>query len=123
LGNGTDATVFATGVAVAESLKAQEELEKEGINIRVIDVHTIKPIDREMIIKCAKETKKIITIEDHSVIGGLGSSICEVLAEEYPTKVMRMGMKDRFGKSGKAEQLLKYFKIDSEAIIEEIKKN
>lgn len=123
LGNGTDATVFATGVAVAESLKAQEELEKEGINIRVIDVHTIKPIDKEMIIKCAKETKKIITIEDHSVIGGIGSSICEVLAEEYPTKVMRMGMKDRFGKSGKAEQLLKYFKIDSEAIIEEIKKN
>ena len=121
LGEGTDATVFATGVEVAESLKAQEELAKEGINIRVIDVHTIKPIDKEMIIKCAKETKKIITIEDHSIIGGLGSAICEVLAEEYPTKVIRMGMKDRFGKSGKAEQLLKYFKLDSESIKEEIK--
>lgn len=116
LGDGTDATVFATGVMVSESLKAQEQLAEEGINIRVVDVHTIKPIDKEMIIKCAKETKKIITIEDHSIIGGLGSSICEVLSEEYPTKVIRIGMQDRFGKSGKGEQLLRYFKMDSEAI-------
>lgn len=116
LGDGADATVFATGVMVAESLKTQEELAKEGIHIRVVDVHTIKPIDKEMIIKCAKETKKIITIEDHSIIGGLGSSVCEVLSEEYPTKVIRMGMKDQFGKSGKAEELLKYFKMDSEGI-------
>ena len=122
IGDGTDATVFATGVEVAEALKAKEELEKENINIRVVDVHTIKPIDREMIIKCAKETKKLITIEDHSIIGGLGTAICEVLSEECPTKVVRMGMQDRFGKSGKAEQLLKYFKLDSQAIIEEVKK-
>lgn len=121
IGDGIDATVFATGVEVAEALKAKEELEKENINIRVVDVHTIKPIDREMIIKCAKETKKLITIEDHSVIGGLGTAVCEVLSEEYPTKVVRMGMQDRFGKSGKAEQLLKYFKLDSEAIIEKVK--
>ena len=121
IGDGTDATVFATGVEVAEALKAKEELEKENINIRVVDVHTIKPIDREMIIKCAKETKKLITIEDHSIIGGLGTAVCEVLSEEYPTKVVRMGMQDKFGKSGKAEQLLKYFKLDSQAIIEEIK--
>lgn len=121
IGDGTDATVFATGVEVAEALKAKEELEKENINIRVVDVHTIKPIDREMIIKCAKETKKLITIEDHSVIGGLGTAVCEVLSEEHPTKVVRMGMQDKFGKSGKAEQLLKYFKLDSQAIIEEIK--
>lgn len=121
IGDGTDATVFATGVEVAEALKAKEELEKENINIRVVDVHTIKPIDREMIIKCARETKKLITIEDHSIIGGLGTAVCEVLSEEYPTKVVRMGMQDRFGKSGKAEQLLKYFKLDSQAIIEEIK--
>lgn len=121
IGDGTDATVFATGVEVAEALKAKEELEKENINIRVVDVYTIKPIDREMIIKCAKETKKLITIEDHSVIGGLGTAVCEVLSEEYPTKVVRMGMQDRFGKSGKAEQLLKYFKLDSEAIIEKVK--
>lgn len=121
IGDGTDATVFATGVEVAEALKAKEKLEKENINIRVVDVHTIKPIDREMIIKCAKETKKLITIEDHSVIGGLGTAVCEVLSEEYPTKVVRMGMQDKFGKSGKAEQLLKYFKLDSEAIIEKVK--
>ena len=121
IGDGTDATVFATGVEVAEALKAKEELEKENINIRVVDVHTIKPIDREMIIKCAKETKKLITIEDHSIIGGLGTAICEVLSEECPTKVVRRGMQDKFGKSGKAEQLLKYFKLDSEAIIEKIK--
>lgn len=122
IGDGTDATIFATGVEVAETLKAKEELEKENINIRVVDVHTIKPIDREMIVKCAKETKKIITIEDHSIIGGLGTAICEVLSEEYPTKVIRMGMNDKFGKSGKAEQLLKYFKLDSQAIIEKVKK-
>lgn len=121
IGDGTDATIFATGVEVAEALKAKEELEKENINIRVVDVHTIKPIDREMIVKCAKETKKIITIEDHSIIGGLGTAICEVLSEEYPTKVIRMGMNDKFGKSGKAEQLLKYFKLDSQAIIEKVK--
>lgn len=121
IGDGTDATVFATGVEVAEALKAKEELEKENINIRVVDVHTIKPIDRKMIIKCARETKKLITIEDHSIIGGLGTAVCEVLSEEYPTKVVRMGMQDRFGKSGKAEQLLKYFKLDSEAIIEKVK--
>ena len=121
IGDGTDATIFATGVEVAETLKAKEELEKENINIRVVDVHTIKPIDREMIVKCAKETKKIIPIEDHSIIGGLGTAICEVLSEEYPTKVIRMGMNDKFGKSGKAEQLLKYFKLDSQAIIEKVK--
>lgn len=121
IGDGTDATIFATGVEVAEALKAKEELEKENINIRVVDVHTIKPIDREMIVKCAKETKKIITIEDHSIIGGLGTAICEVLTEECPTKVIRMGMNDKFGKSGKAEQLLKYFKLDSQAIIEKVK--
>lgn len=121
IGEGTDATIFATGVEVAEALKAKKELEKENINIRVIDVHTIKPIDKKMIIKCAKETKKIITVEDHSIIGGLGSAICEVLTEEYPAKVIRMGMQDQFGKSGKAEQLQKYFKLDSNAIIETVK--
>ena len=121
LGEGTDATVFATGVTVSEALKAQEELAKENIHIRVVDVHTIKPIDREMIVKCAKETKKLITVEDHSIIGGLGSSVCEVLAEEYPTKVIRMGIQDRFGKSGNAEQLIKYFKIGYEAIINKVK--
>ena len=80
-------------------------------------MHTIKPIDREMIVKCAKETKKLISIEDHSVIGGLGSAIAEVLTEEYPCKLIRMGIKDTFGKSGSAVDLLKYFGLTSEDII------
>jgi len=122
IGKGTDATVFATGAVVSEAIQAKEILEKEGINIRVVDIHTIKPIDRELIVKCAKETKKIITIEDHSIIGGLGTAVCEVLSEEYPTKVIRMGMKDCFGKSGKAEELMKYYGLTKEAIIEEVKK-
>ena len=119
-GEGIDATVIATGVVVAEALKAQEELKKQGIDIRVIDIHTIKPIDREIIIKAAKETKKIITIEDHNIIGGLGSSVCEVLSDEYPTKVIRMGIKDTFGTSGKGTELMKYFNITSEDIIKKI---
>lgn len=121
IGDGTDATVIAMGVTVCEAIKAKEELEKQGINIRVIDMHTIKPIDKDLIIKSAKETKKIITIEDHSIIGGLGTAVCEVLSENYPTKVIRMGVKDTFGKSGKAEKLLEYFKLTSEDVIEKIK--
>ena len=119
-GEGTDATVIATGIVVAEALKAQEELKKEGIDIRVIDIHTIKPIDRELIIKAAKETKKIITIEDHNIIGGLGSSVCEVLSDEYPTKVIRMGINDTFGTSGKGPDLMNFFEITSEQIVKQI---
>lgn len=121
IGNGTEASIIATGVTVQEALKAKENLEKEGINIRVIDMHTIKPIDKELIIKCAKETKKIITIEDHSIYGGLGSSVCEVLSENYPAKVIRMGIKDTFGESGKAEELMRHFKIDCNSIVEVVK--
>ena len=119
-GNGTDCTVFATGVTVAEALKAKEILEEKGINIRVIDMHTIKPIDEEIIIKSAKETEKLISIEDHNIIGGLGSAISEVLTEKYPKKLIRLGIKDTFGKSGKAEELMKYFGITSEEIIKNI---
>ena len=121
IGEGTDATVFATGVTVAEAIKAQEELKQQGIDIRVVDIHTIKPIDREMIIKCAKETKKLISIEDHNIIGGLGSAISEVLTEEYPCKLLRLGIKDTFGKSGKAEELMQHFGITAKNIIDEIK--
>lgn len=120
IGDGNDATVFATGVTVSEAIKAQEELKNKGINIRVIDVHTIKPIDEDMIIKCAKETKRLISIEDHNVLGGMGSAISEVLTEKYPVELERMGIHDTFGKSGKAEDLMKYFKIDSDSIIEKI---
>ena len=83
-------------------------------------MHTIKPIDRELIIKCAKETKKIITVEDHSIIGGLGSSVCEALSDELPTKVIRMGINDVFGRSGNAEELIRYYKIDSTAIVNKV---
>lgn len=121
IGEGTDGTVFATGVMVAEAIKAQEQLKSQGIDIRVVDVHTIKPIDKEIIIKCAKETKKLVSIEDHNIIGGLGSAISEVLTDEYPVKLERMGIKDTFGKSGKAEELMDYFGLTSKAIVERFK--
>ncbi|CDE11331.1 transketolase alpha subunit [Clostridium sp. CAG:354] len=123
IGDGTDATIIATGVVVSEAIEAMEELKNMGINVRVIDMHTIKPIDKDIIIKAAKETKKLITVEDHNIIGGLGSAVCEVLAENYPTKVYRMGIKDEFGKSGKADDLLKYFQIDKSAIINAVTEN
>jgi len=122
IGEGTDGTVFATGITVSEAIKAQEILKQERINIRVVDMHTIKPIDKEIIIKSAKETKKLISIEDHNIIGGLGSAISEVLTEECPTKLIRLGIKDVFGKSGKAEELIKYFGITADNIIEVMKK-
>ena len=121
-GDGTKATVFATGIMVAEALKAKEELAQSGIEIRVIDIHTIKPIDKEIIIKAAKETEKLISIEEHSIIGGLGSAIAEVLVENYPAKLVRMGMKDCFGKSGSATELLKYFGLTSKEIVEEVQR-
>lgn len=120
IGEGKDASIIATGVTVHEAIEAQEILKNKGINVRVIDIHTIKPIDKDLIIKCAKETKRIITVEDHSIIGGLGSAVCEVLAEEYPAKVERMGMPDCFGRSGKAEELLEYYKIDTNSIVSKI---
>lgn len=121
IGEGTDASIIATGVTVAEARKAKEKLEEEGIFVRVIDMHTIKPIDEQMILKCAKETKKIITVEDHNVIGGLGAAVCEVVTSNYPVRVIRMGIPDVFGKSGDAICLMKYFKIDAQAIIEKVK--
>ena len=117
IGEGTDGTVFATGVTVEQALIAQKELKEKGIDIRVVDVHTIKPIDKEMVVKCAKETKKLISIEDHNVVGGLGSAISEVLTEEYPAKLIRLGVKDTFGKSGKAKELMDYFGITAKNII------
>ena len=120
-GTGTDATVFACGMMVSEALKAKEELEKDGINIRVIDMYSIKPIDKEAIVKAATETKKLISIEEHSVIGGLGSSIAEVLTDEHPSKLIRMGIQDRFGKSGKWKELLNYFGLNKDEIVKRVK--
>lgn len=116
IGKGTDGTIFATGDIVVEALKAKDILEKKGKFVRVIDMHTIKPIDEKMIIKCAEETDKLLSVENHSIIGGLGSAIAEVLTEKYPKKLKRVGIKDTFGKSGKAEELLKYFKLDAKSI-------
>ena len=117
IGEGTDATIFATGVTVSEALKAQEELKIKGIDVRVVDIHTIKPIDRDIIVKCAKETKSLISVEDHNIIGGLGSAISEVLTDEYPVKLTRLGINDTFGKSGKATELMKYFGITDEDLV------
>lgn len=123
IGEGTDATVFATGVVVSEAIKAKEELEKQGKNIRVVDFHTIKPIDKEMIVKCAKETKKLISIEDHSIINGLGTAIADILTEEYPSKLIKLGVKDEFGKSGKATELLEHYGLTAKHIMEVVKNN
>ena len=120
LGSGTDASIIATGVTVSEALKAQKILQEKGIDVRVIDIHTIKPIDRDLLAKCAEETARIITVEDHNIIGGLGSAVCEILSEEYPVKVERMGINDCFGRSGKAEELMTYYKIDAEAIVNKV---
>lgn len=119
IGKGIDATIFASGDVLAEALKAKEILAKaKGIDIRVVDVHTIKPIDEEMIVKCAKETKRLISIEDHNVIGGLGSAISEVLTSKYPAKLERIGINDEFGRSGKAEELVKFYGLSAEKIVE-----
>ena len=120
-GDGPDATIFAIGICVSEAIKAKELLAKENINIRVIDMFSIKPIDKEIIIKSAKETKILISVEDHSVIGGLGSIIADTLIEEYPTRLVKMGIKDRFGESGNGADLLKKFEIDSDAISKKVK--
>lgn len=120
IGNGKDVTIFATGDVVAEAIKAQEYLKTKGIEVRVVDIYSIKPIDKENILKCAKETNLLISIEDHNRIGGLGSAIAEILCDECPKKLVRMGINDSFGKSGTPEQLMKHFKIDEDAIVEKI---
>lgn len=115
-GNGCDCTIFAIGDVLQEALKAKDILAQKGIDARVCDMYSIKPIDKELIIKCAKETDNLFTVEDHSIIGGLGSAVSEVLCEEYPKKLVRIGIKDTFGKSGKCEELLEYFGLTSEKI-------
>jgi len=119
-GSGTKATIFATGVCVEEALKAKDELAQNGIDVRVVDIHTIKPLDEELIIKCAKETEKLISVEDHSTIGGLGSSIADVLAEKYPAKLIKLGVKDRFGESGNPAKLMEKYEINKDAIMRNV---
>ncbi len=116
LEEGSDITVIATGLCVLESLKAVRELKAEGKSVRLINIHTIKPIDRELIIKAAKETGRIITVEEHNVIGGLGDAVCEVTSAECPVPVRRIGVYDRFGYSGPAKELLEIFGLTAPGI-------
>ena len=122
LKDGKDVTIVATGLMVNEALLAAEELKADGIDARVINIHTIKPIDREILVKAAKETGAIVTAEEHSIIGGLGSAVTEVLCEEYPVPVLRLGVEDTFGKSGPAVELLKIFGLAAKHIAEKAKK-
>lgn len=123
LKDGSDITIIATGLEVGESLKAAEKLEADGVSARVINIHTIKPLDKDIVVKAAKETKKIFTAEEHSIIGGLGSAVAEVLAEECQTPLYRIGVRDTFGESGPAVELLKKYKLDADGIYEQIKSN
>ena len=123
LKDGSDITILATGLEVGESLAAAEKLEAEGVSVRVINIHTIKPIDKDIVIKASKETKKLFTVEEHSIIGGLGSAVAEVLAEESPSPLYRIGVRDTFGESGPAVELLHKYRLDAEGIYEQIKAN
>ena len=121
LREGTDVTLVATGLMVGYTLEAAEMLAKEGVNAKVINIHTIKPIDEDLLVAAAKETGKVVTIEEHSVIGGLGGAVCEVLSEKCPVPVKRIGVYDEFGQSGPATELLHYYKLDAEGIYGQIK--
>ena len=121
LREGKDLTIIATGLPVNNCLEAAEKLAADGIDAKVINIHTIKPLDEELVAAAAKETGKVVTVEEHSVIGGLGSAVCDVLAEKAPTKVMKIGINDTFGESGPAVELLKKYGLDTDSIYEKIK--
>ena len=122
LSEGSDVTIVATGMMVQLALEAKEVLAKDGISARVINIHTIKPIDKELLIKAAKETGTIVTAEEHSVIGGLGSAVSEVVTEEYPVPVLKVGIKDTFGESGKPNDLLEKYGLTVSSIVDNSKK-
>ncbi len=119
--DGTDVTIVATGIMVNEAMQAAEKLEAEGVSVRIIDIHTIKPIDEEILIKAAKETKGIVTAEEHSVIGGLGSAVAEVTAKNAPAKIKMIGIQDRFGQSGKPNQLMEEYNLTADDIVKACK--
>lgn len=121
LANGNYAAIIATGTMVYKALAAAKELAKEHIEVRVIDMYSIKPLDVAAVLRAARETKGIVTIEDHNIVGGLGSAVCEVVAGESPAKVIRLGVKDQFGRSGLAEELFTYYGLTPQAIIEAVK--
>ena len=121
LKEGTDVTIFATGLCVNETIEAEKLLAADGINAEIINIHTIKPLDRELVVQSAAKTGKVVTVEEHSVIGGLGSAVCEVLCEEAPTKVLRIGVNDTFGESGPAVELIHKYGLDAEGIYKKVK--
>ena len=121
LREGTDVAIIASGLTVSESLEAAKKLEAEGISAEVINIHTIKPLDEEAVIKAAEKIGKLVTVEEHSIIGGLGSAVCDVVAQKAPAKVLKIGINDVFGESGPAVQLIKKYGLDSESIYEKIK--
>ena len=116
LREGKDVAIIATGLPVANCLEAAEKLAAEGIDAKVINIHTIKPLDEELIVAAAKETGKVVTVEENSVIGGLGSAVCDVLCEQAPTKVLKIGVNDTFGESGPAVELVKKYVLDADSI-------
>ena len=119
--DGTDVTIAATGFMVHVAVEAAEKLAREGINARVLNIHTVKPIDEEIIVKAAKETGAIVTAEEHNVIGGFGSAVCDVVTEKYPVPVLKVGVMDKFGKSGKVPALLEEYGLTSDAIVAKAK--
>ncbi len=121
LREGKDVTIIATGLPVANCLEAAERLAADGVEAKVINIHTIKPLDEELVVAAAKETGKVVTVEEHSVIGGLGSAVCDVLSEKAPTKVLKIGVNDTFGESGPAVELVKKYGLDAESIYEKVK--
>lgn len=118
---GTDVTLIATGLCVSAALEAAKLLEKDGISAEVVNIHTIKPLDQELILSCATKTKKLVTIEEHSIIGGLGGAVCECVSECWPVPVKRIGIKDVFGESGPAADLLVKYGLDGNGIYQEVK--
>ena len=121
LREGKDVTIFATGLCVSETLAAAEKLTEDGIDAKVINIHTIKPLDEELVVKAAKETGKVVTVEEHSVIGGHGGAVAEVLSEKAPTQMLRIGINDVFGESGPAVKLLEKYGIDAAGIYNKVK--
>lgn len=123
LKEGSGLTIFATGLCVSEAYVAAQMLEKDGISAEVINIHTIKPLDEELVVQSAAKTKRVFTVEEHSIIGGLGAAVAEVLGEKCPTKLTRLGVKDVFGESGPAKELLHKYELDAEGIYKNIKAN
>lgn len=121
LKEGKDLTIVATGICVESALAAAEKLAADGVNAKVINIHTIKPLDEDLIVAAAKETGKIVTVEEHSVIGGLGSAVCDVLSEKAPTRVLKIGINDVFGESGSAQILVEKYGLDGKGVYAKIK--